>query len=50
MDMVLYALLKKEMTNFESVGGYKIVEVTELPENVDEHTIYIVNPNKEGEV
>lgn len=49
MDMVLYALLKKEMTNFESVSGYKIVEVAELPQDVDEYTIYIVNPDKEGD-
>ena len=44
MDMVLYALLKKEMQNFESVSGYKIVEVAELPENPDENTIYIIDP------
>lgn len=49
MDMVLYALLKKEMQNFESVSGYKIVEVAEIPENRDGFTIYIVNPNKKGD-
>ena len=48
MDMVLYSLLKKEMADFEFVSGYKIVEVVELPQNVDEHTIYIVNPSKES--
>ena len=47
--MVLYALLKKEMADFEFVSGYKIVEVAELPQNVDEHTIYIVNPSKESD-
>ena len=49
MDMVLYALLKKEIQNFVAVSGYKIVEVTELPENLDEKTIYIINPDKEGD-
>lgn len=49
MDMVLYALLKKEMQNFEAVSGYKIVEVAELPQDLDENTIYIVNPNKNGD-
>ena len=49
MDMVLYALLKIEMQNFEAVSGYKIVEVTKLPENPDANTIYIINPDKEGD-
>ena len=49
MDMVLYSLLKKEMADFEFISGYKIVEVVELPQNVDEHTIYIVNPSKESD-
>lgn len=47
--MVLYALLKKEMQNFESVSGFKIVEVSELPQDLDENTIYIINPNKNGD-
>lgn len=49
MDMVLYALLKKEMQNFEAVSGYKIVEVAKLPEKPDANTIYIINPDKEGD-
>lgn len=44
MDMILYALLKKELQNFEYVSGYKIVLVSELPTNPDENTIYIINP------
>lgn len=46
MDMILYALLKKEMQDFEYVSKYKIVEVDVLPDELDEHTIYIINPNK----
>ena len=44
MDMVLYALLKTKMQNFESVGGYTIIEVDVLPplEERDDNTIYIV--------
>ncbi len=44
MDMVLYALLKNKMQNFESVSGYTIVEVDELPplEERDSNTIYIL--------
>lgn len=44
MDMVLYALLKTKMQNFESVSNYTIVEVNELPslEERDNNTIYIV--------
>ena len=44
MDMVLYALLKTKMQNFESVSNYTIVEVDELPplEERDNNTIYIV--------
>ncbi len=44
MDMVLYALLKRKMQNFESVSGYTIVEVEELPplEERDANTIYIL--------
>ena len=49
MDMVLYALLKKEMQNFEAVSGYKIKEVKSLPPDYDDSTIYIINPNAEGE-
>lgn len=44
MDMVLYALLKKDMDNYESVNGYTIVEVDKLPpiEERDANTIYIL--------
>jgi hypothetical protein len=44
MDMVLYALLKTKMQNFESVSNYTIMEVDELPplEERDNNTIYIV--------
>ena len=44
MDMVLYALLKTKMKNFESVNNYTIIEVDELPplEERDNNTIYIV--------
>lgn len=44
MDMVLYALLKRKMQNFENVSGYTIVEVEELPplEERDANTIYIL--------
>ena len=49
MDMVLYALLKKEMQNFEAVSGYKIVEVGKLPEKPDVNAIYIINSDKEGD-
>ena len=44
MDMVLYALLKKELQDFEYVSGYKIVVVPELPASPDKNTIYIINP------
>lgn len=49
MDMVLYALLKKEMQNFEAVSGYKIKEVKSLPPDYDDSTIYIINPNAEDD-
>ena len=49
MDMVLYALLKKEMQNFEAVSGYKIKEVKSLPPDYDDSTVYIINPNAEGD-
>lgn len=49
MDMVLYALLKKEMSNFEFVSEYRLEEVAQMPNNPDSHTIYIVNPDKEGD-
>lgn len=51
MDMVLYALLKKEMQDFEYVSGYKIVIVKELPRDengeiiAEANIIYIVDPN-----
>lgn len=43
MDMVLYALLKKEMQDFEYVSGYKIVIVSELPSELEDNTIYIID-------
>ena len=43
MDMVLYALLKKEMQDFEYVNGYKIVIVSELPLELESDTIYIID-------
>lgn len=44
MDMVLYALLKKEIQNFETVSGYTLKEVDKLPslEERDDNTIYIL--------
>lgn len=44
MDMVLYALLKKNMQNFENVSGYTIVEVEEIPPLAerDANTVYIL--------
>ena len=44
MNMVLYALLKKEIQNFEKVSGYSIKEVDKLPplEERDSNTIYIL--------
>ena len=44
MDMVLYALLKKEIQNFETVSGYALKEVDKLPplEERDDNTIYIL--------
>ena len=47
MDMVLYALLKKEIQNFEYVSGFKIMVVESLPENIEPNVIYIVNPKDE---
>lgn len=47
--MVLYALLKKEMSDFEFVSGYKLEEVAQMPDNPDSHTVYIINPDKEGD-
>ena len=49
MDMVLYSLLKKDMQDFDFVSGFKIVEVSELPQELDENTIYIINPNGNGD-
>ena len=49
MDMQLYALLTKDLSDFESVSGYILKEVKELPETLENNIIYIVNPNKEGE-
>jgi hypothetical protein len=49
MDMQLYALLTKDLSDFESVSGYILKEVKELPETLESNIIYIVNPNKEGE-
>ena len=49
MDMVLYSLLKKDMQDFDFVSGFKIVEVSELPQELDENTIYIINPNVDAE-
>jgi hypothetical protein len=49
MDMQLYALLTKDLSDFESVSGYILKEVKELPETLESNVIYIVNPNKEGE-
>ena len=43
MDMVLYTLLKKELQNFEYVSGYKIVVVSELPLELEDNTIYIID-------
>lgn len=44
MDMILYALLKKEIQNPKVIGGYTIVEVDELPplEERNDNTIYIL--------
>lgn len=44
MDMVLYALLKSQMQDFESVSGYIILEVDEIPPLAerDDNTIYIL--------
>ena len=44
MDMILYALLKKEMQKLKKIGGYTLVEVDELPplEERDDNTIYIL--------
>lgn len=44
MDMILYALLKKEMQNPKVIGGYMLVEVDELPplEERDDNIIYIL--------
>lgn len=44
MDMVLYALFKKDMQNFENVSGYTIVEVEEIPPLTerDANTVYIL--------
>jgi hypothetical protein len=49
MDMQLYALLKKDLEDFEYVGGFKIVEVKTLPDVLEEDVIYIVNPNKKDD-
>ena len=46
--MVLYALLRKEMSDFEFVSGYKIEEVAQMPDNPDSLTVYIINPDKES--
>jgi hypothetical protein len=44
MDMVLYALLRSQMQDFESVSGYTILEVDEIPpvSERDANTIYIL--------
>ena len=49
MDMVLYALLMRDLSNFESVSGYKLVEVAKLPSVLEGNVIYIVNPDKEDD-
>ena len=49
MDMILYALLMKELTSFESVSGYNLVEVAKLPSVLESNVIYIVNPDKEDD-
>lgn len=49
MDMILYALLMKDVLNYESVSGYRLVEVAKLPSILESDVIYIVNPNKEDD-
>lgn len=49
MDMVLYALLMKDLKNFEYVSGFKIIEVKKLPDVLESDVIYIVNPDKDGD-
>ena len=49
MDMQLYALLTKDLSDFESVSGYILKEVKELPETLESDVIYIVNPDKDGD-
>ena len=49
MDMVLYALLMKDLKDFEFVSGFKIIEVKKLPDVLESDVIYIINPNKEGD-
>jgi hypothetical protein len=39
----------KDLSNFESVSGYKLVEVTKLPSVLESNVIYIVNPDKEDD-
>ena len=49
MDMVLYALLMKDLKDFEYVSGFKIIEVKKLPDTLESDAIYIVNPDKDGD-
>ena len=49
MDMVLYALLMKDLKDFEYVSGFKIIEVKKLPDVLESNVIYIVNPDKDGD-
>lgn len=49
MDMTLYALLMKDLKDFEYVSGFKIMEVKKLPDVLESDVIYIVNPDKDGD-
>lgn len=49
MDMVLYALLMKDLKDSEYVSGFKIIEVKKLPDVLESDVIYIVNPDKDGD-
>lgn len=49
MDMALYALLMKDLKDFEYVSGFKIIEVKKLPDVLESDVIYIVNPDKDGD-